>query len=124
MKKDVRYSFLGRIFENVEQYDKPFWLFLYNVSVGIGVSLAKSFVSRVGLCLDKKLSSFQFSPEMIRLMLAKIERMVNELKTPLGRMLIRFEQTQREFEIKRGSYKGFRFLNKLPARNQRTHTEC
>lgn len=29
-----------------------------------------------------------------------------------------------EFEIKRGSYKGFRYLQQLPVRNQRTHTNA
>lgn len=122
--KIIKYYFIGRMFENIDLYDKPFWVFLYQSFQGIGKTSAKRISMLLGLSCEKSIKMLLVNPVQVILFLKLAENYIKNNNLLLGRSLLRYEQTNMEFEIKRGSYKGFRYLQQLPIRKQRTHTNA
>lgn len=123
-RKHIKYYIVGRMFEDIDLYDKPFWVFLYQSFQGIGKASAKRISHILGLSCENSVKSFSLSYRQMSHILKVTENYIKEFNLTLGRSLIRYEQTNMEFEIKRGSYRGFRYLQHLPVRRQRTHTNA
>lgn len=115
---------MGRMFEDVDLYDKPFWVFLDHSFQGIGKTSAKRISRIVGLSCEHSIKSLAVTVKQMLIIIKLTEIYLKYFKCLLGRNLIRSEQINMEFEIKRGSYRGFRYLQHLPVRHQRTHTNA
>lgn len=123
-RKNIKYYIVGRMFEDIDLYDKPFWVFLYQSFQGLGKASAKRISNILGLSCEHSVKSLSLTITQMYNILKLTEIYIKYFNFILGRPLIRYEQTNMEFEIKRGSYKGFRYLQQLPVRNQRTHTNA
>jgi ribosomal protein S13 len=119
-----KYILVGRTFENLELYDKPLWVFLKSTFLGLGQSLSKKISIDVGLSLTNSLSFYKFRQQDLIKIIKKIDNIIKDNNIIIGRTLLRQQQIKFDFEIKRGSYKGFCYNHSLPVRNQRTHTNA
>lgn len=123
-RKSIKYYIIGRMFEDIDLYDKPFWVFLDHSFQGIGKTLAKRISIIVGLSCEHSIKSLDITVKQMLVIIKVTEIYLKYFKCLLGRNLVRAEQMSMEFEIKRGSYRGFRYIQHLPVRHQRTHTNA